>query len=76
MAATASTIRPVPESQIAVQAAAVESSSARLPAEDTRNIDRRCKLRRPESKKNSPVLRVDRKYHMGRTDENYQAYIA
>lgn len=43
---------------------------------DARNIDLRRKLRRPERKKSGPVLRVDRKCHMGRTYEDYQAYMA
>ena len=43
---------------------------------DARNIDLRRKLRRPERKKSGPVLRVDRKCHMGRTYEDYQTYMA
>lgn len=43
---------------------------------DARNIDLRRKLRRPERKKSGPVLRVDRKCHIGRTYEDYQAYMA
>ena len=43
---------------------------------DARNIDLRRKLRRPERKKSGPILRVDRKCHMGRTYEDYQAYMA
>ena len=43
---------------------------------DARNIDLRRKLRRPGRKKSGPVLRVDRKCHMGRTYEDYQAYMA
>ena len=43
---------------------------------DARNIDLRRKLRRPQRKKSGPVLRVDRKCHIGRTYEDYQAYMA
>lgn len=43
---------------------------------DARNIDLRRKLRRPERKKSGPVLRVDRKCHIGRTYEDYLAYMA
>lgn len=43
---------------------------------DARNIDLRRKLRRPERKKSGPVLRVDKKCHIGRTYEDYQAYMA
>lgn len=43
---------------------------------DARNIDLRRKLRRPERKKSGPVLRVDRQCHIGRTYEDYQAYMA
>ena len=42
---------------------------------EARNIDLRRKLRRPERKKSGPVLRVDKKYHIGRTYEDYQAYM-
>ena len=42
---------------------------------DARNIDLRRKLRRPERKKSGPVLRVDRKCHMGRTYEDYLAHM-
>ena len=42
---------------------------------DARNIDLRRKLRRPERKKNGPVLRVDRKCHIGRTYEDYLAHM-
>ncbi len=40
MATTVSTIRPVPGSQNAAQAATGESASARLPAEDVRRVAR------------------------------------
>ena len=43
---------------------------------DARNIDLRRKLRRPERKKSGPVLRVDKKCHMGRAYGDYQAYMA
>ena len=43
---------------------------------DARNIDLRRKLHRPERKRSGPVLRVDKKCHMGRTYEDYQAYMA
>ncbi len=42
---------------------------------DARNIDLRQKLRRPERKKSGPVLRVDRKCHIGRNYEEYEMYI-
>ena len=42
---------------------------------DARNIDLRQKLRRPERKKSGPVLRVDRKCHIGRSYEEYELYI-
>ena len=42
---------------------------------DARNIDLRRKLRRPERKKSGPVLRVDRKCHIGRTYEDYTEYM-
>lgn len=42
---------------------------------DARNIDLRRKLRRPERKKSGPVLRVDRKCHLGRGYEEYQEYM-
>lgn len=42
---------------------------------DARNIDLRQKLRRPERKKSGPVLRVDRKCHIGRNYEEYESYI-
>ena len=41
---------------------------------DARNIDLRRKLRRSERKKSGPVLRVDRKCHMGRSYEDYESY--
>ncbi len=44
---------------------------------EARNIDLRRKLRRPERKKSGPVLRAGpRKCHIGRTYEDYQAYLA
>lgn len=43
---------------------------------DARNIDLRRKLRRPERKKSGPVLRVDRKCHLGRGYEDYQEYMS
>ena len=42
---------------------------------EARNIDLRRKLRRPERKKSGPVLRVDKKCHIGRTYEDYQVYM-
>lgn len=42
---------------------------------DARNIDLRRKLRRPERKKSSPVLRVDWKCHIGRSYEEYKEYM-
>ena len=42
---------------------------------DARNIDLRRKLRRPERKKSGPVLRVDRKCHIGRSYEEYEEYV-
>ena len=42
---------------------------------DARNIDLRRKLRRPERKKSGPVLRVDRKCHIGRSYEEYEEYM-
>lgn len=42
---------------------------------DARNIDLRRKLRRPERKKSGPVLRVDRKCHIGRSYEEYEGYL-
>ncbi len=42
---------------------------------DARNIDLRQKLRRPERKKSGPVLRVDRKCHIGRSYEDYESYM-
>ncbi|MDO4157355.1 MAG: IS30 family transposase [Oscillospiraceae bacterium] len=42
---------------------------------EVRNIDLRRKLRRPERKKSGPVLRVDRKCHIGRTYEEYVEYM-
>lgn len=42
---------------------------------DARNIDLRRKLRRPERKKSGPVLRVDRKCHIGRSYEDYESYV-
>ena len=35
----------------------------------------RRKLRRPERKKSGPVLRVDRKCHIGRGYEEYEEYM-
>ncbi|MFQ9892543.1 MAG: IS30 family transposase [Emergencia sp.] len=42
---------------------------------DAKNIDLRRKLRRPERKKSGPVLRVDRKCHIGRGYEEYLEYL-
>ena len=42
---------------------------------DARNIDLRRKLRRPERKKSGPVLRVDRKCHIGHSYEEYKEYM-
>ena len=42
---------------------------------DARNIDLRRKLRRPQREKSGPVLRVDRKCHIGRGYEEYEEYM-
>lgn len=43
---------------------------------DADNFDLRRKLRMPSRKKSGPVLRVDKKCHIGRGYENYEAYIS
>lgn len=43
---------------------------------DARNMDLRRKMRRPERKKSGPVLRVDKKCHIGRGYEEFQEYIS
>ncbi|MDD6154910.1 MAG: IS30 family transposase [Eubacteriales bacterium] len=43
---------------------------------DAGNCDLRRKLRMPKRKKSGPVLRVDKRCHIGRTYEDYQNYIS
>lgn len=42
---------------------------------EARNIDLRRKVSRPKREKSGPVLRVDRKCHIGRTYTEYEAYL-
>lgn len=42
---------------------------------EARNIDLRRKVSRPKREKSGPVLRVDRKCHIGRTYDDYQVYM-
>lgn len=42
---------------------------------EARNIDLRRKVSRPKREKSGPVLRVDRKCHIGRTYDDYTAYM-
>ena len=43
---------------------------------DADNFDLRRKLRMPSRKKSGPVLRVDKQCHIGRSYEDYEAYIS
>ena len=43
---------------------------------DADNLDLRRKLRMPSRKKSGPVLRVDKQCHIGRSYEDYEAYVA
>ena len=43
---------------------------------DADNFDLRRKLRMPSRKKSGPVLRVDKQCHIGRSYEDYEAYVS